>query len=60
MPVRFNGKKDLIGMLLMFAIFPTIALFGALFMSSDLRWLFLLVILLIIVFVIVNKYKKKN
>ncbi|MCE5341064.1 MAG: hypothetical protein LLF92_08050 [Planctomycetaceae bacterium] len=60
MPVRFNGKNDLIGMLLMFAIPSTIALFGALFMSPDTKWIFLLIILLIIVFLIVNKRKKKS
>lgn len=60
MPVRFNGKNDLIGLFLIFAIIPVIAIFGTLFMSPDTRWIFLLIILLVIVFLIVNKRSKKS
>ncbi|HAL44911.1 MAG: hypothetical protein A2Y12_11955 [Planctomycetes bacterium GWF2_42_9] len=60
MPVRFNGKKDLIGMFFIFAILPTIALFGTIFMSSNLRWLFLLVILLVMFSLILNRRGRKK
>jgi len=60
MPVRFNGKNDLIGMLILIASPAIIAMFVALFMSPSTRWIFLLIILLIIIFPIVNKRSKKK
>jgi hypothetical protein len=60
MPVRFNGKRDLVGMFILIFCPVVIAMLAAILMLPDMRLIIFLISLLTVISIILYKFKNRK